>query len=312
MGVTYMARSIQVAVPAELADSVLSQLNGVDGILGVARQRNASISPPGDVVIIQTSNDAVRVVIGKLSELGVPSRGSIITSELKSVVSPAHQKNVDDESNETGWEEIAVLLRQETNIDANFLALTFFAGAIAAVGLWADKIHIIVGAMVIAPAFEPLLRIPFGIIAGLHRMARIGVLSSVAGYFMIFIGGVITLLILRAFDSGASGGADLTTRSWVSYWSSFSVTGVLASVLGATGGAFVVAGLRSVLTTGVMITLSLVPSITIVGMAIANGNLALAGDAFARWALDAALVIFMSAIVLGVKQKMTHRRRSAG
>lgn len=226
-------------------------------------------------------------------------------------ISP-HQKNVEDESNETVWEEMAVLLRQDTNLDINYRALMFFAGAIAAVGLWVDKIHIVVGAMVIAPAFEPLLRIPFGFISGPRRMASRGAISSAAGYFLIFLGGAIALFILRATDIAPVAGDDPQARSWVAYWSSFTPPGVFASIVGAAAGTFVVSGLRSVLTTGVMITLSLVPSITFVGMTVANGNMTLAGDAFARWAVDVGLVILMSAVVLGLKQWMTHRRRSLG
>lgn len=307
-----MARSIQVAVSAEMADAVLSHLGGIEGVLSVARQRNASLTPSGDIITIETTNDTVRVILQRLSEIGAHKHGSIHTSELKSIVSPSNQKNVEKETNETVWEEMAVLLRQETNIDANYLALMFLAGAIAGIGLWMDKIHVVIGAMVIAPAFEPLLRIPFGFISGPYRMASDAVISTVVGYFMILVGGAIALLVLQATDMGALAGDELRARSWIQYWTSFTPPGVFASVLGAAAGAFVVSGLRSVLTTGVMITLSLVPSIAIVGMAIVSGNMTLAGDALARWAVDAALVIVMGAVVLGLKQKFAHRRRSLG
>lgn len=307
-----MARSVQISVSAETATSILAQLDGIKGILGTARHHNASISPPGDIVTIHTTNEAVRDVLDRLSALGVPGQGSILTSELNSIICPTHQKHVENESNETVWEEMAVMLRQETNIDANYIALTFFAGAIAAIGLWADKIHVVIGAMVIAPAFEPLLRIPFGLIAGPRAMASNGLRSCIAGYFMMLLGGAIALLILRAIDPSAIGGTDLEARSWVQYWSTFSPPGVLASFLGAAAGAFVVSGLRSVLTTGVMITLSLVPSITLVGMALANANAGLAMDALIRWSVDVALVLIMSAVVLGFKQKLVHRRRALG
>jgi uncharacterized membrane protein len=136
------------------------------------------------------------------------------------------------------------------------------------------------------------------------------VLSSIVGYLLIATGAALALLVLRAIEEGAATGDELLTRSWINYWSTFTAPGIFVSFLGAAAGAFVVSGLRSVLTTGVMISLSLIPSITIVGMAIANGNMALAMGGFARWALDVGLVLLMSAIVLGLKQKRIHRRRS--
>lgn len=306
-----MARSIQVVVSATNAATLLAHLDHIEGVLGVALQRGASIVPEGDIVTIQTTNDAMRIVLDALSTLNISAQ-AVQSNELKCIISPSHQTEVEGESNETAWEEMAVLLRQDTNIDTNFLALMFLAGAVAAIGLWMDKIHVVIGAMVIAPAFEPLLRIPFGLIAGPRRMQGGGAVSALAGYALIVLGGVTTLLILRVIDPTPTAGHELEAREWVQYWSSFTSPGVFASVLGALAGAFVVSGLRSVLTTGVMITLSLVPSITLAGMALVDGNTELAQGALARWVVDVAIVVTMSALVLGLKQKLLHRRRALG
>lgn len=307
-----MPRLIQIAISAEKADAILQRFDRIDGVLGVSRQAGASIDPPGDIVTVQTTNETSRRVLAELKRLGAWDEGTILTSDLKSLLTSTHQKKIDSESNETIWEEMASLLQQDTNVSFNFLALMFLAGAIAATGLWVDKIHIVVGAMVIAPAFEPLLRMPFGMISGSRSSIVSGAFATLSGYVATVLGAGLALVVLRFFDTGAMAGANLEARSWVVYWSTFTPPGIIASVFGAAAGAVVVCGLRSVLTTGVMVTLSLVPSISIVGMAIATADMTLAGKGFLRWLADAALVIVISAIVLGLKQALVHRRRSLG
>lgn len=307
-----MPRLIQIATSAEKANAVLRNVSRIDGILGVSRQTGASIVPAGDIVTIQVTNDTSRKVFAELEKLGIQDQGTILTSDLKSLLNSNHQKEIDNESNETVWEEMASMLQQDTNVTFNFLALMFLAGAIAATGLWVDKIHIVIGAMVIAPAFEPLLRMPFGLISRSRATAASGAVATVTGYAATITGAALALVLLRFFDPGALAGTHLEARSWVRYWSTFTSPGIIASVFGAAAGAVVVCGLRSVLTTGVMVTLSLIPSISIIGMAIATADMSLAGKGLVRWLVDAALVISMSAIVLGLKAVFLHRRRSMG
>ena len=94
--------------------------------------------------------------------------GTVLTSEPQRLVSPTSQKQIDEETNEASWPEMAALLRRETNVSSNYLMAMFFSGVVAAAGLWSDMLHIVIGAMVIAPGFEPIIRVPFGHLAQQH------------------------------------------------------------------------------------------------------------------------------------------------
>lgn len=303
-----MPRTVEVSVPPAKAEEIIQRIQGMDGVVGLVRQRDVSLDPPGDIVTIQTSNDAVRPVVNILKDLDAHNAGSILTSAPNSIISPQHQTLLNQESNETIWDEMAFLLRLDTNPGFNFLALMALAGAIAAVGLWTDTLHLIVGLMVIAPAFEPLLRIPFGLITRSSDHVRRGFRAAVFGYLMLTFGALLTTLILRMLNPAEASG--FTNNNWVEYWSTLTSTGILVSVFGGIAGAIVVGGQRSVLTTGVMITLALVPSLTLVGMAISLGEMTLVGQAFIRWIVDVAIVVVCSGLVLGGKQLLLHRGRA--
>lgn len=301
-----MPRTIELSVAPETADAILSRLEGVEGIEGLARQRGAALNPAGDVLVIHATNDAARAVFEMLEEFGVLEEGGVVTRSPSCLIPAGDRNLLDTESNEGLWDEMAFHLRSDTNLGFNYLALMFVAGAVAGAGLWADMLHVVVGAMVIAPAFEPLVRVPFGLTVGPPRIAMRGLRSCVLGYLMMALGGLAVVLVLVTVDPAAD--QHLGSRWWVRYWSSFSPAGVVASVFAAVAGAVVISGLRSVLTTGVMIALALVPAMAVVGMALGVGDLALAARGFGRWAVDAGLVLAASAVVFRAKQAFLHRR----
>lgn len=80
------------------------------------------------------------------------------------------------------------------------------------------------------------------------------------------------------------------------------------SAFGAIAGAVVISGQRSVLTTGVMITLALIPSMGLVGVAASTFDFALAAKGALRWTIDALLVIVANGVVFALKRKYVHRR----
>lgn len=304
-----MPRTIEVRVGSDEADEILERVQKMDGVVGLARQRGASIRPPGDILTIQTTNDASRAVMLVLRDLGAAEGGGLIqTGAPRSLVSRPHQREIDEETNETTWNEMASLLRSDTNNSQNYLATMFLAGAISAVGLWTDTLHVIVASMVIASAFEPVVRISFGIVAGPRSLVSSGIASTVAGYALLALGGASALLILRSMDPSAA--SELASRRWVQYWTHVPATGVLVAIFAGAAGTFIVIGQRSVLSTGVMIALALIPSMSIAGMGLASGDLPLAGQGLLRWAANAGVILAVSGMVIAVKKAVLHRQRA--
>ncbi len=305
-----MPRVISVTVATEKTDALIEQMQNLENVSGLALQRGASIEPPGDIVTISANNDGVRAIFKVLEKLEVTDGGSISTSEPRSLLSPPSQRDIDSETNETIWDEMASLLRQDTNLSANFLMLMALAGIVAATGLWTDTLHTVIGAMLIAPGFEPLLRIPFGLIGGPRELAQRGLLSTLAGYVALFVGAALTYLFLRWLDPGSS--PDLTTRYWARYWSDTTAIGAFVAFVGGITGAIVITTQRSTLTAGVMIALALVPTMALVGMASVYADWKLAGGALILWLVNVVAVLVASAITFGLKQIVVHRGKSMG
>jgi len=227
---------------------------------------------------------------------------------LRSLISPPDQNAINRESSETIWEEMLFLLREQSNLDLNFLLLMMCAGGTTAVGLWTNTLYIILAGQVLGLHYKPLVRIRFGLITGRPISAWRGLLASIAGFSMMAFGAALTLLVLRVVDPKYA--LDLDTRSWVHHFSSVTHSAVLLSAIAAAAGAVIIISQPLVLLTGVYIALALVPSMSLVGMGLASGDLPLARKGLVHWAVDVALVILIGAIVLGLKQALVHHRRT--
>lgn len=303
-----MSRVIQAVMTADQRADVVKRLEKVAGVVGVSVLVGASRTPAGDIVSVQVSNDAARDVLKQLGEAGALRGGSAVLSEPTALIAPAGQQLIDWESNEAAWEEIAALLRRDTNVGPNFLVLMAVAGAIAAVGIVEDTIHIVVGAMLLAPGFEPILRIVFGgLTGGRGTGVGSGLWSTLTGYAALAAGAGVSVLVLSALGRVPPDG--LFALPLVQYWTGIGITGLFVAVLAAIAGAAVVTSRRSVLAAGVMVALALVPGMAIGGMGLALGEVTVAMKGILRWTVDALSVAVAGGLTLGLKRWFIHRRR---
>lgn len=297
-----MPRTIGAVVPTEQTDQVVREIAKIDGIASIAATRGASIMPSGDVLTVTGTNGAAREVLELLREIDLVD--SVTTSTPASVVSSSAQQDLNDDTNEGLWGEIGELMRRDAQLGQNFLLLMGVSGAVAAVGLWGDTLHVVIAAMVIAPGFVPLLRIPFGPIVGSRAYGVRALKATIAGYASLVLAAAATFLLLVAL-TGDPGPLD--DRRWVVYWSTTDAPAVVLSVAAAAAGALVVTAERAVLTIGVMIALALVPSSALVPIGLLAGDAGLAAAAGVRWLVDVALVIGVGASVLALKHRFVHR-----
>lgn len=105
------------------------------------------------------------------------------------------------------------LLRRDTNRGFNYLALMVLAGGIAAIGLLTDTLHVVIGAILVAPGFEPFVRIAFGIPEQEREDLRMGLRYTAAGYFGLAAGAVAVGLAAKASPSAVPNLEDLAVVS---------------------------------------------------------------------------------------------------
>jgi hypothetical protein len=65
-----MSRSLSLTVEPGLRDHVVGGVRGMSGVTSVALHVGASVSPAGDVIIIDATNEATLAILKLLAEMG--------------------------------------------------------------------------------------------------------------------------------------------------------------------------------------------------------------------------------------------------
>lgn len=299
-----MPRIIEMTVEPDRTDDLLHRLGDIDGIVGITVDRGAGFRPAADVVRLSTTNRGARSLMVSMAEpqnLGVLTLAS---SEPLAMLSPKHQGELDRESTESTWADVAGHLREESNAELNILLLMFLSGAIAAIGIGTDVIHLVIGAMVVTPGFEPFLRMPFSLIVGSYGSFRQALFVTVSGYVLMALGAAAAYRLIDAVQVIPP----LESLPLVQYWTTLDSVSVLVAVVAGLAGAVTVTANRAVFTAGVMIALALVPGMALVGVGLAAGDPSIAQDGATQWALNGVVVILTATLVIGLKHLLMHGR----
>jgi uncharacterized hydrophobic protein (TIGR00271 family) len=170
-----------------------------------------------------------------------------------------------------------------------FLWLLSFSVLIAAFGLHANSTAVVIGAMLVAPLMEPILALAVALVMGWTKRLWRSVLFIVLGCLVsIALAFVVSLVIperIVVVDEIAS-----RTRPTLLD---------LGVALGAgAAAAYALTRRASVAMPGVAVAVALVPPLTVVGLTLEEGRIAMAGGAFLLFATNLVAILFAAALVL--------------
>lgn len=305
-----MSRKIQVSLPPEETDKIISRVQKLEGLIGLRVNRNASILPKGDVLELDFTNPEVNNFLKLLEEMELLQNEnvSITTSRPTNVISKTHSEEILSEPHETSWEDMLKNLLHQSNMSLNTLLVMFFAGMIATFGIMADSLHVVVGAMLIAPGFEPISRLVMGLLTK-HVDWKNGAADIFKGYFLLIAGSIAAKLIIKFSGKDFFGSSSyLNSGVLLEYWSNISATSILVSIIASLAGGLIIMSNKSLLTAGVMVALALIPAGALLGIALVDGNFELAGKSAIKLLLEIGIVALFTGLIFAWKRLSTHRR----
>lgn len=310
-----MARTVEITSPPDRTEQLVKDVEALDGVLGIRVDRGTSRRPAGDVTTVLVTNVGLHPLLRLLDRHGIASDpgASITLSEPAGVISQAAAEKISTDSTEIPWEEMEYTIARESNTWPNTLVMMAAAGVFAAIGIATSALHLVLAAMLIAPGFEPIVRVGLGLVSRSPVWQR-GLADFAAGYAALLAGAIAASVVLLLFGRSlpAAEASYLELGELPKYWTTITAPGVVVSVVGGFAGAVLVANNRSVLTAGVMVALSLVPTVTMAGMGLVAENVALITRGLAFWLLDVALVLVTSVLVFTWKLHTVQHRTMLG
>ncbi|MEX1178520.1 MAG: DUF389 domain-containing protein [Nitriliruptor sp.] len=304
-----MARTVQLTVASERTAALLEELDELEPHT-LRVHRGASLRPPGDLVSLEVSNERLGQVMRVADRHGLGEANGIAlsTAEPLSLVSHGYTA-LSREEGGTTWEELELAMSQDSTMTGDRLVVMLIAGAIAGLGIVSGTVHVVVGAMIIAPGFQPFARLVLGIVNRSRTWAG-GLQDVISAYGAVVLGSAVvavasSMLGHSALDSG--GESYLGADQLVAYWSTTTWVGIAVGAIAAVCGGLLLAINRTVLTAGVMVALALVPTAALVPMALIARDPGLAGRAGLRFLIEVGLVVLGSALVFGFKRHQDRR-----
>jgi hypothetical protein len=305
-----MHHTIDIVVPAKATDGALAELETLEGVVQLSVVHGASIKPPGDVVTAHVLNkevDAVLAVAARAQEFGPVS---VTTAGVQSIIDEHAAREIDDDIDESPWEEIERGLRHHGRLNPNFLALMALGAVIALAGLLSDPVPqalALAAAGIIAPAFEPAAKLAAGLVRGSMYTIRRALIAVGGGYVSLAVAGALTYFVLHGV--GMASPEALAASEGVKMVTHPTAADLLISAGGAAAGMVIISAFRHAVIAGALIALALVPATTLVGAAVIAGQTGIAIEALQRVGLDVLLVVVLGAVVLFLKQRLIHHNR---
>lgn len=161
-------------------------------------------------------------------------------------------------------------IHRDARPDVDFFAMIGLSSLIATFGLLQNSSAVIIGAMLVAPLFSPLLGISLSIIQGNVRLLRLAIDSTLKG-IALGIGVAILLSVASPLKPVTE---EITART------SPNLFDLIVAVASGAAGAYAIAreDVAAALP-GVAIAAALVPPLNVIGIGIAVGDLSVAGGA---------------------------------
>lgn len=211
-------------------------------------------------------------------------------------------------------EELYTQIEAGTRLDTNYLLLTALSTVVAAIGLIADNVAVVVGAMVIAPLLGPNIALAFGTSLGDGALAWRALKTGLAGLGLAFgLSLSLGLAFTLSQGNGLAWPVDIPSEE-IRARTDVGLDGVaLALASGAAAVLSLTTGLSSTLV-GVMVAVALLPPTATIGLTLGTGHPALATGAGLLLAVNVVCVILAAKVVFlakGVRPRTWYERQKA-
>src|SRR3954451_25014809 len=158
---------LRVVSPSDVPDALIPVLRGEASVINLTVLRSAVSRPDGDAVHFDVLQGAANEVIGRLRDLGVEQRGSIVLenvdASLSALADGVSARQARFQQFTPVWTEVEAGIRLGGSYPPSWFGLLVIAGLIGAVGILTNSEILIVGAMVVGPEYGAILSLAFAV-----------------------------------------------------------------------------------------------------------------------------------------------------
>lgn len=265
---------LRVTSPASLTDDVIGLFSGDPAVSQLAVLRDASIAPPGDIVLADVAREAADDLVERLSGLGVPEAGTIHIEPVTTWVSEAglraERRSPGAGADAVVWAEVTQRSYEDSQLNWTYLAFMTLATLLASIAIVVDSPILVVGAMVLGPEFVAIAALGLALVRRRRRLFTAAARTLVVGFAVAIT--VATLAALAARALGWVTSADVTgERPGTDFIYSPDKWSFIVALIAAAAGVLSLTSAKVGGLSGVFISVTTVPAAGNVALGIAFG-----------------------------------------
>jgi len=316
--------NLRISSPRDQTEEVLRILGADPGVSSLAVVRDASVRPPGDLVMADVAREAANDVIGALRELGIQREGSLHVEPVSTWLS---QEGYDAELRTPGsgadavvWAEVTQRAYEDSELNWTYVSFMTLATLLASIAIVLDSQILVIGAMVLGPEFGAVAALGVALVRRRFHLLRLAARTLVGGFAIAIF--VSTVLMLAAKGLGWVTLEDVIgPRPGTNFIYFPDKWSFIVAVIAAAAGVLSITSARTGGLSGVFISVTTVPAAgnVALGLAFGAGNevwgstlqllINLSGMALAGWATLALQKVIWSRVSARRGQLIRRLRR---
>jgi uncharacterized hydrophobic protein (TIGR00271 family) len=187
---------LRIYSPAGLTDTAAEVLSGSSMVTSLAIVKDASLRPPGDLIMADIPREAANEVIDDLRALGLQEEGAIQIVGVPTWISRhALQAEVDAPgagSDTVVWAEVTQKAYEDSQLTWSYMSFMIMATFIASIGIVIDSQILLIGAMVLGPEFGAVAALGLALVRRRPNLYRMAARTLAIGF-------VVAILVTAGF-----------------------------------------------------------------------------------------------------------------
>ncbi len=265
---------LRLRVPSHLIEDVTTTLCDDPTVTNVLVISDAYVKPDGSLVMADVARENAQPILAVLRHLGLISSGAIALSETETVMSDAARQA---EKAAPGtpidavvWDLIEDRTRDDVRMSWSFVAFLTLATLIAGVGRLLDQPILIVGAMVVGPEFAAVAAICFALARPRPSLLPAALGTLFGGFAVATAVATAIGAVVHAF--GGFTAAQLADRPQTDFIVHPDIWSFVIALLAGVAGTLSLTTSKSATLVGVFISVTTVPAIGTLALALSTYN----------------------------------------
>lgn len=307
---------LRITTPPDLTDRVLAVFADDRAVSNLAVLRGASVTPPGDLVLVDVAREGANEIVASLDALGVPETGTLHVEPVTTWVSragfEAERRTPGSSADAVVWAEVTQRAYEESELNWTYLSFMTLATLLASIAVILDSQILVIGAMVLGPEFVAIAALGLAAVRGRWHLFRIAARTLLAGFAIAIA--LTTLLALVARAVGWVVAEDVTReRPGTAFIYTPDKWSFIVAVIAAAAGVLSLTSAKVGGLSGVFISVTTIPAAGNVALGLAFGLEDEIRGSTLQLGLNLTGMVIAGAATLALQQwvgdRVFHRRR---